>query len=95
MATRSRKTALVTGAAVRIGRATEHNVRAAVRELARAARVVGVSTFYQTAPIGHPDDPWVVNGVLASRPTRPPRRSGGTCSGTLIPHQLRAVGSAR
>ncbi len=43
----------------------EHNVRAAVRDLARATHVVGVSTFYRTAPLGHPDDPLFVNGVVA------------------------------
>lgn len=27
--------------------------------------IVGVSTFYMTAPIGHPRNPWFVNGVVA------------------------------
>ncbi len=49
----------------------EHNVRAALRELSRAAQVVGVSTFYRTAPIGHPDDPWFVNGVVAVETDKP------------------------
>lgn len=43
----------------------ERNVRAAVHELQRAVRIVDVSTFYRTAPIGHSGDPWFVNGVLA------------------------------
>ena len=43
----------------------EGNVRAAIRALARATHIVGVSTFYRTAPIGRPDDPWFVNGVVA------------------------------
>jgi 2-amino-4-hydroxy-6-hydroxymethyldihydropteridine diphosphokinase len=51
----------------------ERNVRAALRELARAANVVGVSTFYRTAPLGHPDDPWFVNGVVAIETDSPPR----------------------
>jgi 2-amino-4-hydroxy-6-hydroxymethyldihydropteridine diphosphokinase len=49
----------------------ERNVRAAIRELTRAAHVVGVSTFYRTEPIGHPDDPWFINGVLAIDTDRP------------------------
>ena len=53
----------------------EHNVRTAVRNLARAARVVGVSTFYQTAPIGHPDDPRVHR--LGARRNCPVARGGG------------------
>lgn len=43
----------------------ERNVRAAVHALQRSVRVVGVSTFYRTAPIGHAGGPWFVNGVLA------------------------------
>jgi 2-amino-4-hydroxy-6-hydroxymethyldihydropteridine diphosphokinase len=43
----------------------ERNVRAAIRELGRATHIVGVSMFYRTAPIGHPNDPWFVNGVVA------------------------------
>jgi len=49
----------------------ERNVRAAIRELLRAVRVVGVSTFYRTEPIGHPDDPWFINGVLAIDSDKP------------------------
>lgn len=50
----------------------ERNVPAALRELARLVRVVGVSTFYRTAPIGHPADPWFVNGVVAIETAAPP-----------------------
>jgi 2-amino-4-hydroxy-6-hydroxymethyldihydropteridine diphosphokinase len=42
----------------------ERNVRAALRSLARCGRIVGVSTFYRTDPIGHPCDPQFVNGVV-------------------------------
>jgi 2-amino-4-hydroxy-6-hydroxymethyldihydropteridine diphosphokinase len=50
----------------------EQNVRAAIRQLAHAASVVGVSTFYRTAPIGHPEDPWFINGVVAIETDSPP-----------------------
>jgi 2-amino-4-hydroxy-6-hydroxymethyldihydropteridine diphosphokinase len=43
----------------------ERNVLAAVRALARVAHVAGVSTFYRTAALGRPNDPFFVNGVLA------------------------------
>lgn len=43
----------------------ERNVLAAIRSLARQARVLGVSTFYRTDPIGHPNDPRFINGVIA------------------------------
>lgn len=43
----------------------DDNVRAAIHELARQARLARVSTFYRTAPIGRPDDPWFINGVVA------------------------------
>lgn len=43
----------------------ECNVRSALRLLERHARVVGVSTFYRTEPIGRPHDPAFVNGVVA------------------------------
>ena len=49
----------------------EHNVRAAIRELAHATRIFDVSTFYRTAPIGHANDPWFINGVLAVETDRP------------------------
>jgi 2-amino-4-hydroxy-6-hydroxymethyldihydropteridine diphosphokinase len=49
----------------------EHNVRAAIRELSRAAYVVAVSTFYRTAPLGHPSDPWFINGVVAVETDEP------------------------
>ncbi len=42
----------------------ERNVRVAVRSLARCGRIVGVSTFYHTDPVGHPSDPPFINGVV-------------------------------
>jgi 2-amino-4-hydroxy-6-hydroxymethyldihydropteridine diphosphokinase len=42
-----------------------YNVRAALRLLEDRVRVVGVSTFYRTEPIGRPHDPAFVNGVVA------------------------------
>lgn len=43
----------------------EDNVRTALRLLERRVRVVGVSTFYRTEPIGRPHDPEFINGVVA------------------------------
>lgn len=45
----------------------ERNTCAALRALDREhrVRIVAVSTFYRTAPIGHPHDPSFVNGVVA------------------------------
>lgn len=47
----------------------ESNVRSALRLLDRHVRVVGVSTFYRTEPIGRPHDPEFVNGVVAVETT--------------------------
>jgi 2-amino-4-hydroxy-6-hydroxymethyldihydropteridine diphosphokinase len=43
----------------------ERNVREAIRALACEARVVALSTFYRTEPLGHPHDPQFINGVVA------------------------------
>ena len=41
------------------------NVRRAVRLLGRQVRIVGVSTFYRTKPLGRPEQPEFYNGVVA------------------------------
>jgi 2-amino-4-hydroxy-6-hydroxymethyldihydropteridine diphosphokinase len=51
----------------------EANVRAAVRLLSEAVRIVGVSTFYATEPIGRPEQPTFYNGVLEVETDIPPR----------------------
>jgi 2-amino-4-hydroxy-6-hydroxymethyldihydropteridine diphosphokinase len=51
----------------------EANVRAAVRLLAQAVRIVGVSTFYATQPIGRPEQSAFYNGVLEVETDIPPR----------------------
>ena len=48
----------------------ERNVQAALAALRRALPVVAISTFYRTEPIGHPDDPEFVNGVIAVEAAR-------------------------
>lgn len=50
----------------------ERNVLDAIRTLQRFVRVVAVSTFHRTAPIGRPEDPWFVNGVVALDTDAPP-----------------------
>ena len=45
----------------------ERNVPAALRLLARKVEVLAVSTFYRTAPLSRPDQPYFLNGVLAVR----------------------------
>ena len=42
----------------------ERNVRRALRLLARAVRITGVSTFYRTAPLGRPEQEDFYNGVV-------------------------------
>jgi len=42
----------------------EDNIRRAVRLLARRTRIVAVSTFYRSSPVGPPGQPAFVNGVV-------------------------------
>jgi dihydroneopterin aldolase/2-amino-4-hydroxy-6-hydroxymethyldihydropteridine diphosphokinase len=41
------------------------NVRRALRLLAGQVRIVGISTFYRTRPLGRPEQPDFYNGVVA------------------------------
>jgi 2-amino-4-hydroxy-6-hydroxymethyldihydropteridine diphosphokinase len=49
----------------------ERNVGAALRALRRAVRLLTLSTFYRTEPIGHPNDPRFVNGIAEIETDRP------------------------
>lgn len=42
----------------------ETNVRKALQLLAHQVRIVGISTFYRTPPLGRPDQPPFWNGVV-------------------------------
>lgn len=48
------------------------NVREALRQLKHAVRIVGISTFYRTAPLGRPEQPPFINGVIAVETELPP-----------------------
>ncbi|HEY3379105.1 MAG TPA: 2-amino-4-hydroxy-6-hydroxymethyldihydropteridine diphosphokinase [Armatimonadota bacterium] len=50
----------------------EVNILAALQRLQEQVMVVGVSTFYLTAPIGHPEQPPFVNGVVEALTDLPP-----------------------
>jgi len=47
-------------------------VRAALRRLRGAVRIVGLSTFYRTAPLNRPEQAPFVNGVIAVETDLPP-----------------------
>jgi 2-amino-4-hydroxy-6-hydroxymethyldihydropteridine diphosphokinase len=51
----------------------ERNAERAVRSLAARVPIVNLSTFYRTAPLGRPDGPPFVNGVLELSTRRRPR----------------------
>lgn len=55
----------------------EQNIPAAVRRLAQLARVIGVSTFYRTRPIGSEVQPWFINGVVEVETEYPPAQFKG------------------
>lgn len=52
----------------------EHNVPAAVNLLAQSVKVVALSTFYETTPVGSEDQPSYWNGVLEVCTNLPPER---------------------
>jgi len=43
----------------------ERNIPAALKMLGEAVRIVAISTFYKTSPIGSPNSPEFYNGVVA------------------------------
>lgn len=45
--------------------APENNIRQALRQLAKFARIVSISTFYRVPALGRPDEPDFYNGVVA------------------------------
>lgn len=51
----------------------EANIPAAIGLLAKRVKVVGLSTFVRTSPIGCPDSPGFINGVVAIETDIPPR----------------------
>ncbi|MCL5103238.1 MAG: 2-amino-4-hydroxy-6-hydroxymethyldihydropteridine diphosphokinase [Armatimonadetes bacterium] len=51
----------------------ETNILAALRLLGRKARVVAISTFYRTEPLGSPESPAFVNGAAKIETEIPPR----------------------
>lgn len=51
----------------------ETNVPEGLRRLGAATRLLGVSTFYRTAPIGSPGSPFFVNGVVRIETDLAPR----------------------
>ncbi len=50
------------------------NISLALRLLSKCARMTGVSTFYETAPIGSPESPKFVNGVVRVETRIRPRK---------------------
>jgi|YNPNPStandDraft_1061719.scaffolds.fasta_scaffold00012_48 2-amino-4-hydroxy-6-hydroxymethyldihydropteridine diphosphokinase len=50
------------------------NIKDALHLMAKELRLSGLSTFYESPPIGSPGSPWFVNGVVAVRTALPPRR---------------------
>lgn len=52
----------------------EKNIRSAVRLLGNHARVVDSSTFYRTEPLGRPDRPFYLNGVIEIETDMPPEK---------------------
>lgn len=53
--------------------APEQNIAAALRLINARVRIQAVSTFYRTAPIGRPQQPAYINGVIAARTVETPR----------------------
>lgn len=51
----------------------EQHIEAALKALAEAETISGLSTFYLTAPIGRPDQPQYFNGAVRLESLRPPR----------------------
>ena len=51
----------------------ERNVRAAVRALAAQVRIVALSTFHATPPLGRPEQPGFINGVIEVETDLPAR----------------------
>lgn len=41
----------------------ERHIREGLELLARKVRILGISTFYRTVPLGHPEQPFFINGV--------------------------------
>jgi len=52
----------------------QKNIRQALRQLAQAVRLTGVSTFYREPPIERPTEPAFYNGVVAIETAVPPMR---------------------
>ena len=52
----------------------EDNIPAALRLLEQSVRVVAVSTFYRTEPLGPPGSPPFINGVVKIETDIPPRK---------------------
>ena len=50
----------------------ETHIRAALRALAHAMRLTGVSTFYRSPALGSVAQPPFINGVIAAETTAPP-----------------------
>ncbi len=50
----------------------ERNLPQAVRLLAAQGRLLAVSAVYETAPVGHPDDPAFFNAAVALETALPP-----------------------
>lgn len=53
--------------------APDVNVEEGLRLLGAATRLLGVSTFYRTAPLGAPGAPWFANGVVRVETELAPR----------------------
>jgi dihydroneopterin aldolase/2-amino-4-hydroxy-6-hydroxymethyldihydropteridine diphosphokinase len=52
----------------------EENIREGLRELARRLRIRGTSTFYRSEPLGRPEQPPFINGVVEIDTDLPPRQ---------------------
>lgn len=50
----------------------EVHIRTALRRLRATLRITGISTFYRTTPIGRPEQPPFINGVIAADTDLPP-----------------------
>ncbi|GMW02855.1 MAG: hypothetical protein AMXMBFR84_39910 [Candidatus Hydrogenedentota bacterium] len=52
----------------------EDHIVAALERLHRETAITSISTFYRTAPLGRPEQPEFLNGLVAVRTDLPPRQ---------------------